>query len=694
MPTLHLTDIIPLEDLQRLQDDFVDMAHVASIIVDVDGTPITKPSNFTNFCKLMRSNPSTNSNCEKSDNHLGMLSYATQEPVQGVCRNLGLLDASAPIVIEGHHVANWMIGQSRVSPRTEGNLREFGRVHGLDEKTLQDAYYAIPRLSDAGFSTSLKLVGLFSSHLSDVCYKNTLLRRADIEKTQIIGVMQTVLANVDIVMYVNDPATHRLVYANEYLCKLLGREQVVGELCYEALQGRDSPCTFCPQKYLFDKNGQPLVTSYKWEYANPLLGRFFEITDRMVPWADGSILHMEVALDVTDRKALANAEESNRAKRDFLARMSHELRTPMNGVLGMTHLALQAGPPPDQLNYLKKIQSSASLLLGIINDILDFSRIEAGKMDIESVQFNLPEMVENLLTLILPKIEEKGIDLRFDIDSSLPEMVQGDSLRLSQVLLNLLGNSAKFTSSGNVTLAMRGEQLSDDVLSLNCQVSDTGIGMHSDQLVNLFNPFTQADSTIVRQFGGTGLGLSISKALVELMGGVISVKSIPGEGSAFYFNVLLQLHSTTDTSVPVQQISGGQLDLTGKLLLLVEDNEINQEIGVALLENMGALVDVASNGVEGVQRFMQKDYDAILMDIRMPEMDGYTATSSIRHSGKHDFGVPIIAMTANAMAEDRKASSDAGMNGHISKPIAIDQLVQELSIWLTSDRAPGYAGGT
>ena len=683
MPNLHLTDVIPVEDLQRLQDAFVDMAHVASIIVDVDGTPITQPSNFTNFCKLMRSSALTNANCKLSDYQMGSLSFLTREPVQGPCRNLGLMDASAPIVIEGRHIANWMIGQSRVSYCSDEEVRAFGKANGLNEDALLEAYRALPPLSDAGFSMSLKLLGLFSSNLSDVCYKNMLLRRADEEKSQIIGVLQTLLANVDIVMYVNDPSTHRLVYANDYLCRLRGKENLVGDFCYDALQGRDSPCPFCPQKYLFDKDDQPISTPYKWEYVNPLLGRSFDIIDRMVPWVDGRILHMEVALDVTDRKARLEAEISNRAKRDFLARMSHELRTPMNGVLGMTHLALQADPPPVQRNYLKKIQSSASLLLGIINDILDFSRIEAGKMEIECVSFDLPEIIENIRTLLSPRVEEKGLDLRFDIDPSLPEIVLGDGLRLSQVLLNLLGNAVKFTSCGNVTLTMRGELLPDSRLNLACRVSDSGIGMQADQLASLFSPFTQADASITRQFGGTGLGLSISKALVELMNGTIGVESTPGEGSVFSFTVLLRIPSATDTSVMAMHTSGENLDLTGKLILLVEDNEINQEIGVALLEHMGASVDVADNGVEGVQWFMQKDYDVILMDIRMPEMDGYTATSSIRNSGKHDAAtVPIVAMTANAMAEDRKACTDAGMNGHISKPITVEQLVQELALWV------------
>ena len=685
MTTIHLTDVIPLKDLQQLQDAFVDVAQVASVIVNVDGSPITKKSNFSRFCHLMRNTPSTSRNCEISDSILGKCSFTKRDPVQGVCHNLGLVDASAPIILDGQHVANWMIGQCLESSRSDKEVKAFARSHGIDEKELLAAYRELPRLSPQGFSTSLKLLGLFSNNLSDVCYKNMLLRRADEEKTQVIDILQTLLTNVDIIMYVSDPSTHRLVYANEYLYKLLGREDILGNFCYAVLQGRDSPCPFCPQKYLFDDDGNPHFTPYSWEFENLHFGRSFMITDRMIPWRDGRILHMEVALDVTDRKARAEAEFANKAKRDFLARMSHELRTPMNGVLGMTHLALQANPAPEQHNYLKKIQSSASLLLGIINDILDFSRIEAGKMDIEHIPFNLREAVENTRVLLLPRVQEKNLELQIDIDPSLPEIVLGDGLRLSQVLLNLLGNAIKFTSSGSVTLTIDGELLPGDKLRLNCRISDTGIGMQPNQLVNLFSPFTQVDASITRQFGGTGLGLSISKALVELMGGKINAESTPGVGSVFSFDAQLLLPPATEICATVAHAAKENLNMNGKQLLLVEDNEINQEITVALLENMGASVDVACNGVEGVQLFMRKDYALIFMDIRMPEMDGYTATSSIRNSGKHDsICVPIIAMTANAMTEDREACHAAGMNGHISKPIVLEELAQVLSFWFPS----------
>jgi CheY-like chemotaxis protein len=344
---------------------------------------------------------------------------------------------------------------------------------------------------------------------------------------------------------------------------------------------------------------------------------------------------------------------------------------------------------------LKKIQSSASILLGIINDILDFSRIEAGKLTIESQTFNLHELVENIRELILPRIRESNLDLRITVDDSVPAYVTGDSLRLSQVLLNLLGNAAKFTLQGSVSLRMYATPLAGGLLRLNCEIGDTGIGMSEEQQASLFKPFSQADSSTSRKFGGTGLGLSICRALVELMGGSISVRSKAGEGSIFSFFVEL-----APGAPPADRDASGQPDLLdevrydGYCFLLVEDNLINQEISQAILEELGAEVDIAGNGEEGVQAFLNKDYSLIFMDVRMPVMDGIEATLQIRASDKHDARtVPIIAMTANAMQEDRVASKDAGMDGHVAKPIDIAELKNALFSQLKEKRENGREKG-
>jgi signal transduction histidine kinase len=379
-----------------------------------------------------------------------------------------------------------------------------------------------------------------------------------------------------------------------------------------------------------------------------------------------------------EHKALLMAEAANTSQKEFLARMSHEIRTPMNGVLGMTHLALQASPPPEQKAYLKKIESSASLLLGVINDILDFSKIEAGRLVLEKRPFCVREMAENIRDLILPRAVEKNLELEVFLEDSVPEYAIGDELRLSQVLLNLLGNAVKFTNSGSIVLTMGCEILSSGRLRLDCSVRDSGIGMTQEQQKMLFTPFTQADNSIARKFGGTGLGLSISRTLVQLMGGHIGVESEPGRGSTFFFSVELE-PGVPKTEEDASDAGKGSVsedgDYTGHRFLLVEDNVINQEIAVAVLSELGAEIDVADNGEEGLNAFLQRDYSLIFMDLQMPVMDGLEATRRIRASGRPNAAtIPIVAMTASAMVEDREATLKAGMNGHVTKPLDIREL--------------------
>jgi signal transduction histidine kinase/ActR/RegA family two-component response regulator len=418
-------------------------------------------------------------------------------------------------------------------------------------------------------------------------------------------------------------------------------------------------------------------------------GELGEVVDSINNMADEIIKANE------SQQALIRAEAANTAQRDFLARMSHEIRTPMNGVLGMTRLAMQAETPGQCREYLKKIQSSASLLLGIINDILDFSKIEAGKLELENDNFNLIGLIDNIRELMLPRIDEKSLEFIVTLDESIPSFVRGDALRLSQILLNLLGNAVKFTNQGSIGLELKSRLLSPELSSefsaktkirLDCMVRDSGIGMSSEQQNVLFQPFAQADSSTARRFGGTGLGLSISKTLVELMGGAITVSSEPGKGSVFAFFVELETSEseTSKESEITPEMENRRYE--GHRFLLAEDNEINQEIALAVLSDLGAQVDIAGNGKEAVEAFLKKDYSLIFMDIRMPIMDGLEAARRIRaieaeRRGKnreYPKGIPIIAMTANAMKEDREASLAAGMNDHISKPLNITEIKKSL----------------
>ncbi len=523
------------------------------------------------------------------------------------------------------------------------------------------------------------------------------------------------------------------------------------------------------------------------------------------------------------------AEEAARAKSDFLANMSHEIRTPMNAVIGMTQLALKADPPPRVHDYLRKIQSSSQLLLGVINDILDFSKIEAEKMQLEHSGFELGQLLDDVTALLAEKASGKELELIVSAAADVPLGLVGDPLRLQQVLLNLANNAVKFTERGEVEIRVRLQQLLSDGVELRFEVRDTGIGISPEQRARLFQSFQQADSSTTRRYGGTGLGLAIAKRLVELMGGQIGVDSTPGQGSTFWFTARLGLDAAQPphersipaglrvllvddneqareviseliTSLgsspaatasgpealaaiecadaagqpfdvvlldwkmpgmdgievaheirhhalrqaplllmvtaydrdeampqareagisevltkpvspsalldalmrqaggrgqPVSQVPTDALresaELAGARALLVEDNELNQEVALEFLRMLGLVVDLAPDGAVAVQKVQQQRYDVVLMDMQMPVMDGLSATRAIRElPGLQE--LPILAMTANAMAQDRERCLEAGMNDHIAKPIDVQDLVDKLRRWVRPDPGRQPAG--
>lgn len=388
------------------------------------------------------------------------------------------------------------------------------------------------------------------------------------------------------------------------------------------------------------------------------------------------------------------ADAANRAKSDFLATVSHEIRTPLNGVLGLASLMQQTDLDERQKNYLSKIQASGEILLATINDILDFSKIEAGKLSIESVEFDLDEIFQKVLGLVGFRAQEKGLDLSFHLAPDIPHRLTGDPLRLEQVLLNLVGNAVKFTEKGQVSVTARLQEKKKKKATILFEVEDTGIGMTTAQLNGLYQPFAQADTSTSRKYGGTGLGLTISQRLVVMMGGLITAESAPGHGSRFSFSLTVPYKSggkrrvSQPEAVVVSALRPAVL--RGSRILLVEDNEINQVVAMEMLQGLGVDVTVAASGEQALKTIEVLEFDAILMDIQMPGMDGFEITRRIRGQARYaNPSFPIIAMTAHAMTGDRDKVLQSGMNDYIPKPVDPVQMTNTLARWLAGRTAPG-----
>jgi PAS domain S-box-containing protein len=395
--------------------------------------------------------------------------------------------------------------------------------------------------------------------------------------------------------------------------------------------------------------------------------------------------------DITERRDIESAIvearnaaiEAARTKTAFLANMSHEIRTPLNGVIGMTSLLLDTNLSHEQLHYTTIIKQSADLLLDIVNEILDFSKIEAGKLELEKITFDLYDLLKGISEFFKIEVKRKSLSLKLEIADDVPKEICGDSNRLRQIFNNLISNAVKFTDSGKIAIKVSKESETDAEILLKFVVADTGIGIPKDKQDFLFQPFTQADISTTRRFGGTGLGLAISKQLSNMMNGEIGVESEINQGSSFWFTAEFEKETNFEVATPIAESKPTDL-LPKTRILIAEDNEVNQQVALGMLRSLGFQADAVANGVEAVNALLTTDYDLILMDCHMPEMDGFAATREIRSLGNSKRLTKIIAMTANALVGEEECCLEYGMDDYLSKPMSKDALSKILDKHLLS----------
>ncbi|MFC1513202.1 ATP-binding protein, partial [Thermodesulfobacteriota bacterium] len=498
-----------------------------------------------------------------------------------------------------------------------------------------------------------------------------------------------------------------IIKVNDTYCNMVGmpREKLLKSKCHDSFSGGACSTPKCPLTRIMKS---PLAVEGEIEKYLPG-GRSIYCVVKAQPYygSGGELVGIiEDFRDITDRKkaeidlklAKDEAERANQAKSDFLANMSHEIRTPMNAIIGMNRLALEQSPAPAVRSYLTTVQQSADALLSILNDILDLSKIEAGQLEIAERPFHLFKVVESITSTFAESLSRNGNQLKIDINKDLHPALFGDDNRLRQVLGNLLSNAVKFTENGTITINCSLQEENSDDIELKFSVSDTGIGIPENLEINIFDNFRQADSSISRKYGGTGLGLAICKQLVNVMQGEIWVQSREGEGSSFFFTARFKKVSLDE--VDIDQNPGVDQLMTCKDLniLVVEDNFINMELIRIVLEQAGHSVTGVENGVKALEALSQKTFDVVFMDVQMPVMDGVEATRMLRLSeegravkakkykelmvelqnkiqGCH---VPVIAMTAHAMSEDKERCLRSGMDDYLTKPIKLDEISSAL----------------
>ncbi len=619
-----------------------------------------------------------------------------------------------PEELDGQHVSLWDVGMypDGLEPSIADNLEKgswpiFETIHRRKDGTLINVEITTRPYQLDGkpvlFASSRDITERKRIECELQEYRSNLERKvqertAELQKThRRLLTTQFAMQAVGIGIHIVDVKTARILQANEYAASLLGYS--VEELQQCRVMDIDANITEENHLAIWDevrRQGHLKIESLERHrdgrlipvdvnvYYNPAEG---ETGEQFISFVIDT--SERKALETRQREAREAAESANRAKSEFLANMSHEIRTPLNAITGMAHLLRRSGLNPLQMTQLDKLEAAGHHLLEIINAILDLSKIEAGKLQLEETTVDVQQIVSNVSTLLSAQLQARHLPLRSEI-AALPGPLLGDRTRLQQALLNYVGNAIKFTEHGQITVRIRAEANDGETALLRFEVEDTGVGIEPDALDRLFRAFEQADNSTTRRYGGTGLGLTITRNLARLMGGDAGVSSTPGVGSTFWFTARLRQQQQADRTSATSDSTDCEIrlsrDFAGSRILLVDDEPINREIALVLLEDVGLIADAAEDGVSAVRMAAAQPYDLIIMDMQMPRLGGLEATRQILAQAR-ERQPAIIAMTANAFAEDRQRCLDAGMRDFISKPIAPDSFFATLLHWLSIQRS-------
>lgn len=724
----HLQDYFALGELQGLCDSFTELFGAATALLDLDGN-ILIASGWQRACtQFHRVGERTRERCHESDTALANnlregLFYNVYR-----CQN-GLVDVAVPVRIAGRHVGNLFTGQFFFEPPDLAFFRAQARREGFDETEYLAAIADVPVFPEARVKAMMVFLVRMAELIGEAGHTNQQLRQSNQELSKktvqledaLLRVAEseqkllTILDNVDAYIYLKD-IEGRYLFVNRPMRERwgVGLDEIQGTLAERFFDPesarnirindlkvlRSGEEVYGEQDYTFKADGRTRTYRYtKLPLRDPegkiyaLCGISVDVTPHKQ--LERALRHSQEELESQVRQrtqeleiAKEEADSANRAKSAFLANMSHEIRTPLNAILGMAELLRKCELPPGAAARTGKIIASGHHLLQVINDVLDLSKIEAGKFTLDAAPLNAAQIATDVLNMASAQAELKGLRLRLDL-TPVPTPLIGDATRLRQALLNYVGNAIKFTEQGSITIQLGVQSEEVGSILLRFAVHDTGPGIDAETVARLFSAFTQADDSSTRRHGGTGLGLHITRKLAGLMDGESGVSSKPGHGSTFWFTARLarpapESGSPTGATGNAADSALAALlagDYAGVRLLLAEDEEINREVTLELLHEIGLDARIAVNGAEAVALARETPFDLILMDMQMPVLSGIEATRAIRRDPRCG-RLPILAMTANAFAEDKAACLAAGMNDFLSKPVEPERFYRALAQWL------------